>query len=135
MQRSEENIKLLQELPDTSSRIAAVFLITMEWIESELGRDIYQKYGIYRMQMVMRGEDDRNLRSAFIGILEHVMWMGQEAGEIRQDISSEELAYQLEWLFASTVADWLIAPEKFSLQESVNRKIDMFWNGLAAREG
>ena len=60
--------------------------------------------------------------------------MGQEDGEIRDDIPAETLATYLDWNNALVMMAWLAYPE-MSLNAMVNRMTDIFLNGALNREG
>jgi len=122
-------LQLVQELPDTRSRLITLLRKTVEWTELYLNKDIHEKYFIYRMQTVVQAIKDPSLRSGFNTVLEQIIGMGQEAGEIRQDVPVNVLANHLETIHAFTVFAWMVYPEKFSIFESIDRNIDLFLNG------
>ncbi|MDA8334658.1 MAG: TetR/AcrR family transcriptional regulator [Peptococcaceae bacterium] len=126
-------VPFYQSLPDTRTRLATAFRLTLEWSESHLNRDLYERYFVYRMQTVIQSVRDPGLRSGFARILSCIMKLGQEAGELRLDIGPEELADHLDWAWASGVIVWLAQPDKFTADIVIDRMVDMFLNG--ARSG
>ena len=129
-----EALRFLQELPDTRSRLLTLFHKSLEWAETELNRDLYKKYCLYRMHNIEQAVKDQSLRSGFDGILAHVIGLGQGAGEIRQDIPAEILAHQLEALHSFAVVAWLAAPEKFSVYKGIACNVDLFLDGAINKE-
>ena len=132
-ERVPEVIHLMKQLPDTRSRLITVLRKSLEWIEVEFDKDLYKKYFAYRMQTMEQSIRDQSLRSGSQSALENIIGMGQEAGEIRQDIPIEVLALQFEALHTFTVAAWLAIPEKFSVYENISLNVDLFLNGAANR--
>jgi len=126
-------IHLMQQLPDTRSRLITVLRKSLEWIEVEFDKELYKKYFAYRLQTMEQSIRDQSLRSGSQSALENIIGMGQEAGEIRQDIPIEVLALQFEALHTFTVATWLAIPEKFSVYENISWNVDLFLNGAANR--
>lgn len=76
---------------------------------------------------------NQNLRSGFGGVLAHIIGMGQEAGEIRRDVPAGELSDHLDWLYALIIILWLSYPERSSVDELVDGKVDLFLNGARER--
>ncbi len=127
-------IKLLQELPDTRSRLITVLRMSLEWIEVEFDKDLYKKYFAYRMQILEQSIKDQSLRSGFHSALAHIIGLGQKAGEIRKDIPAEVLAHQFESVHAFTIAAWLAIPEDFPVHKSIAWNVELFLNGAMDRE-
>lgn len=125
-----EVIQFLQGLPDTRSRLITVLLKSFEWAETEFNKDILEKYYVYRMQTILQSVKNQRLRSGFSSVLAYIIRLGQETGEIRQDIPAEDLANHLDWVRTSVLMTWLADPEKCSMHEIINRNIDLFWNGV-----
>ncbi|HUW65224.1 MAG TPA: TetR/AcrR family transcriptional regulator [Spirochaetia bacterium] len=122
-------IPFYQGLPDTRSRLTTAFFKSLEWADSHLNRDLYERYFIYRMQTAIQSVRDPGMKSGFARVLSHIIDLGQEAGEIRKDISSEELANHLDWAWASAIIVWLAQPEKFTAYMGIERIVDLFLNG------
>ena len=132
-ERGPEVIRLMQQLPDTRSRLITVLRKSLEWIEVEFDNDLYRKYFAYRLQTMEQSLRNQSLRSGFNGILLHIIGLGQEVGEIRQDIPIEVLALQFEALHTFAVAAWLAIPEKLSIYENISWNVDLFLNGANNR--
>lgn len=126
-------LRLLQELPDTRSRLITLLRKGVEWMEQYLNNDIYEKYFIYRMQTVVQAIKNPGLRSGFNTVLEQFIRMGQEAGEIRQDVPVKVLSNQLEAIHVFTVIDWVTKTECSSIYESIERNVDLFLDGAKNR--
>ncbi|HOV78857.1 MAG TPA: TetR/AcrR family transcriptional regulator [Bacillota bacterium] len=127
-----EAVNLLKELPDTRSRLTALLQRSLEWFDKNLNRDVLKVYIVYMLQRSLETVKNRGMRSGFNNILEPIVRMGQEAGEIRPDISAEELSNHLEWISASVMILWLAYPEK-PLSDIIEREVDLFLNGAFDR--
>lgn len=120
---------LLQQLPDTRSRLISLFRKSLEWVEFEFDKNLYKKYFAYRMQTFEQSFRGQSLRSGFNIILGQIIDMGQQAEEIRKDVPTEVLAHQLESIHSFMVAAWLAIPESFSVEERITWNVDLFING------
>ncbi|MCG8400049.1 MAG: TetR/AcrR family transcriptional regulator [Firmicutes bacterium] len=127
-------IRLTQQLPDTRSRLIALFRKSLEWIEFEFDKNLYKKYFAYRMQIFEQYIGGHSLRSGFNIVLAQIIDMGRQTGEIRKDLPAEVLVYQLESVHAYTVATWLAIPESFPLDERIAFSIDLFLYGAMNNE-
>ena len=129
----DESIRQLQGLPDTRSRLKAALIRHWEWGQEELTGEILEKYYVYRMQTLLLSFKDRNLNTGFADILAYIIRLGQEAHEIRPDMPVEVLADHLEWNYTSAVMHWLADPEKFPIQEGIDRGISLFLDGVGCK--
>ena len=125
-----EVLNLLHQLPDTRSRLSNVFYKTLNWMNINLNTDIYEKYFAYRMQV--QTIRDKSLRSGLNNVLEYVLELGKETGEIRKDVPSKILAHNLEIINSVTAIAWVSSPESFSIYEAIDLNIDLFVNGVKA---
>lgn len=127
-EQGPETLSLLHQLPDTKSRLCKVFRKSLDWMNINLNTDIYEKYFSYRMQV--QTIRDKSLRSGLNNVLEHVLDLGKETGEIRKDVPSKLLAHNLEIINSVTAIAWVSSPESFSIFEAIDLNIDLFVNGI-----
>lgn len=133
--RKPEIIRELQELPDTRSRLTLAFRKSLELAEAGIKKDLLKKYFAYRMQTFEQPVRDRSLKqSGFHLVLEYIVNLGKEKGEIRKDIPTEVLAMQLESLHNITIIRWLIIPDEFPVNDSITWNVNLFLDGAANRE-
>ncbi|AEG61504.1 TetR/AcrR family transcriptional regulator [Desulforamulus ruminis] len=119
----------LKQLPDTRSRLIAALHKTLEWMQVQLNNDIYEKYFIYRMQTIVQSIEDKRRRSGVSHILEQIVELGKETGEIRQDVPTKVLAGYLETISSFTAIGWVTRPECFSIYEAIDMNVDIFLSG------
>ncbi len=129
-----EIIKKIGKLADTRSRITEMFHLSQELLKSRLNDDVAKKYMTYLVQAIPDTPGKQELRSGYVDFLTEIIRMGQEDGEIRDDIPAETLATYLDWNNALVMMAWLAYPE-MSLNAMVNRMTDLFLNGALNREG
>lgn len=121
-----ELVSILEGLPDTRSRITTLFSTTMEWLEVNLGEDLLKKLITYNMGSLF---DALKIQTNFTEILEQIIRMGQESGELRGDIPAEEVSNHLDWISTSIIIVRQSCPEK-SLTDLINKKVELFLNGV-----
>lgn len=134
-EQGSETIELLKQLPDTRSRLIAVLKKSLQWMHIELNKDIYEKYFTYRMQRVVQiiKDWDLSLSSGFKDVLVPIIELGQEAGEIRQDMDSMAIAVHLESMYSNSAILWVTHPELFPIDDGIDMIMDLFLNGVQNR--
>lgn len=135
-----ETIEYLDSLPDTRTRLIAALQKSLEWMHVDLTNDLFERYYAYKMSKVVQAFKERELSisSGFRTILQHILELGKESGEIRPDISIADnifLAAQLEFhLFISALV-WLNYPELISINERIERDVEFFLKGVENKSG
>jgi len=134
-EQGPEVISLLQQLPDTRSRLIAALRKSLDWMQIDLNKDIYEKYFTYRMQKSVQALRDRDpsISSGFKDVLVPIIELGKETGEIRRDVHSRVLASHLETFHSTTAIVWLTNPGLFSMDEGIDINVDLFLNGAKNR--
>jgi AcrR family transcriptional regulator len=127
-------VKKVEKLPDTRSRLTALFHLSNKWLENILPEDLIKRYMSYMLQTLFATAKNQQARSGYGDILQSIISRGQDEGEIRKDIPAETLAIYLDWQNALVMMAWLIYPEK-SLIEMIDRMTDLFLNGAVSRLG
>jgi len=120
-----EMVRLVQELPDTRMRLIEIFSKTFKW--AELNKEIFKVYVSYQMRIIF--QDIPGSRSKFRELLAYIIRLGQESGEIRQDIPVEVLVNHADFIRATTTLGWLSNQEQYPLQESIAMNVDLFISG------
>ncbi len=133
-EQEPEMRNLLQGMPDARSRLISFLIKQWEWVKNELNKEMLEEYyDYYRMQLALKSNKGQSHRNVFSGVLKDIIRSGQEAGEIRQDISWEELSNHLGWIHASALIAWLDAPDKDQIADSIKLVVDLFLNGANSR--
>jgi len=130
--KEEEIPQLIKEFPDTRSRLMELYRRSFEWMKEN--QEIYKVYFGYRMQNLFDTFHDPSTRSGFEGVLAMIITAGQEADEIRRDLSAELLSRHIEMMGAVSFKPWWIDPDAFSLEENLGPAIDLFFHGCAGKE-
>lgn len=129
-----EIVKRVETMPDTHARLTALFNLTNEWLENSFNEDVIKKYMTYMIQTLLDTAKNQEARSGYGDILQSIISMGQEKGEIRRDIPAETLAIYMDWQNALVMMAWLAYPG-VSKTDMINRMTDLFLNGAIDRAG
>jgi len=129
-----EIVKRVETMPDTHARLTALFNLTNEWLENSFNEDVIKKYMTYMIQTLLDTAKNQEARSGYGDILQSIISMGQEKGEIRRDIPAGTLAIYLDWQNALVMMAWLAYPG-VSKTDMINRMTDLFLNGAIDRAG
>ena len=128
--RQENNLvpKLIASVPDTKSRLSAVFLSAAAIFkqEPEFARIQFR----YQFQEIGKQPSNGESRSGFEGFLEELLKQGQLQKDVRSDIPVSDMAGHLLFLFTSTCLFWFSQPDLFPLEEKLNQTIKIFIEGV-----
>ena len=127
--RVPEINQLIQEHPNTRSRLVAVLNRLIEWTKQLMTKDIFRIYASYQMQKIMTASYDEMQRSGAHSIMAEIIKLGQESGEIRRDFPLDILVSQADNIRVSAGLRLLIDPEKFMAQDYIAKSVDLFLNG------
>lgn len=121
--------QLIQEHPDTRSRLVAVLNRMIGWTKQLMTKDIFGIYVSYQMRKIMTDSHDEMQRSGAQSFLCEIIKLGQESGEIRRDLPFEILVSQADNIRVSAGMRLLIAPENFAAQDYIVKSVDLFLQG------
>jgi AcrR family transcriptional regulator len=123
--------QLLSQYPDTRSRLKAVFLSAANAFRTdpEFARI---EFG-FQFQLLGKDPLNQMYRSGFDTFLSAVLEAGKQSGELRKDISAQEMASQLVWAFTATCLMWFSAPDSFGLEERLQMTVTCFLDGARAQ--
>ncbi|ACV63432.1 transcriptional regulator, TetR family [Desulfofarcimen acetoxidans DSM 771] len=129
-ERVPEIYSLIQEHTDTRSRLVAVLNRVTDWLISEkVPKDVFNIYLSYQMQKLLTSSVDEIQRTGAQNYLAQIIKLGQEAGEIRQDLSFDVLLSQADNIRVSVGIRWYTDPEQFSVQDYIAESVDLFLQG------
>ncbi len=136
-EQGPEALKQVMRLPDTRSRLVSVLYKALEWFHIKSDTDIFEKYATYRTQKVFQVFRDLDMSesSGFRDVLEPIIKLGIEAGEIRRDINSMIISAHLETMYSNWGVLWVANPELFPVDEGINMIMDLFLSGVENRDG
>jgi len=130
--RTDAWVAKMQELPDTAARMETVFADLLTGIQSQ--KVIFEKYTAYRMKQWMSFHQEADEKSGFQLIAAEIIRLGQESGELRNDLPTLMLEDLCEYAFMLAVKELYLAPETFSAPQAIGRSVDVFLNGTKARK-
>lgn len=124
---------LLQAYPDTRSRLTAIFLDAGVGFRSD--PELARMHFSYQFQQLGRQlEAKADLSSDFTAFLSAVMYQGQVSGDVRPDMSAEQLAWQVQLIFAGICLTWFANPELHDLEARLTEAIACFMDGAGTAD-
>lgn len=118
---------MINELPDTRSRLYEVLVKMSRW--NEQNREFVEIYLHSRMQTTYKSRNKPGEQSGLRLNLEKIFRLGQQEGELKEDLSIEFLATHFTVMYFTTLIRWLADPENFELPKELSLLIDFFLNG------
>lgn len=128
---NQEVFQALPNLPDTRSRLQSTLEKVYEWVE--INSEIIGICLGYRLKNMYQGAGYSGGGSQ--NLIEEIIRLGQQAGEIRQDIPAKLLVKQFDTLRMTIVMDWLNNTSRLELRKEMAKLVDLFLNGAMVREG
>jgi len=127
---TQEAFDKLQNLPDTRSRL----LETLDKVygQVEINSEIIGISMGYRLKNMLQGEAYSS--GGTQSLIAEIIRLGQQAGEIRQDIQAKFLVKQLDMLRGAVVMDWLNDPSRLELRKEMALLVDLFLNGATGKD-
>ena len=132
LELAKANLQILDQHPDTASRLLAALDQAYAWVEIHP-----ELTGIclgYRMKNMLYGDGSENDETGTQKLMVEILRRGQHAGEIRTDIPIKLMVVQLDILRSAIVMDWLRDREKFDLRREIARIVDLFLHGAAEKK-
>jgi len=118
---------ILKEEPDTRARLLALLLKMSQW--NDINRELVEIYVRSRMQAPHKSGHKPGEHSGFGFNLIKILRLGQQKGELRDDLSVEYLAKHLAMMYFTTLISWLADSNNDTLQNNLAQSIDLFLNG------
>lgn len=128
---TQEAFETLQNLPDTRSRLLDTLDKVYEWVE--INPEIIGISLGYRLKNMYQGAGYSSGGSQ--SLIAEIISLGQQAGEIRQDIEAKLLVKQLDVLRGVVVLDWLNDSSKVELRKEMAKLVDLFLDGARSKKG
>lgn len=124
--REKHNARMedFRNLPDTRSRMIGVFTTLIEGITEN--RELYEKYTVYRMQIMASLHQDDTVKSGLHLLENAIIEMGQSSGEIRKDYPLYIIRDLFEFSFVEAVKQFYMDPEHYDLPKAVASCVDIF---------
>ncbi|SIT14574.1 TetR/AcrR family transcriptional regulator [Insolitispirillum peregrinum] len=120
--------ELLQAYPDTRARLMAIFLDASAGLRAD--PEIARMHFSYQFQQLGRElEGKAGLANDFTAFLTAVIYKGQTSGDVRPDIPAEQLAWQVQLLFAGICLTWFANPDVYALEARLTEAIACFMDG------
>jgi len=123
--------RIITSVPDTRSRLVAIFLKHAAWIEDR--QDLMEKYIIYRISVPFRSLRESTSRSGFEEHITRVLALGQDIGDVQRDFEARTLSGCLMSFYTWVYFGWLSVSEAFDLNLAIHRTVDLFLDGAGAK--
>ncbi len=126
-QKIAETDRLITENADTRSRLLALLTKLSEW--NEENRDIVKLHASARFQDLLSGRIENNRLSGLEYVLTRIFEVGQDTGELRQDLSAQKLALYYKVMYLVPFSGWLFDRGSSDLELRLAESVDLFLGG------
>lgn len=124
--------KVIDQNPDTQTRLTAMLEIGMHW--AGRNKDIFIIYASSRMRDGVNMHLEPEKRSGILGVFERIVRRGQEEGELRDDIPAAAIAAQIHSNVFMVLITWMMKGDDFPVRLTMANTIDLFLNGSLKRK-
>ena len=128
----EKYEELMDRIPEDMNRFDVLMLLNRElfaMIENSISLDLLGR--LYSSQLVTRGEKhllDHN--RTYYKLLRHIVREGQERGELRSDVTVNEMVRVYALSERALIYDWCLSGGGYSLMQSASGMLPMFFQGF-----
>jgi len=130
---AQESFESLQRLPDTRSRLLAALNNTYGWAEKNP-----ELTGIafgYRMKVTYILPRSEQEETGTQSVMAAIIRQGQETGEIRAELSIQQMLMFIDLLRGAMTMDWLNDTSKYELHEEIEKLVDLILYGVSTPRG
>lgn len=128
---AQETLENLPELPDTRSRLIAAINNRYDWLE--LNPELCRIVLMYRMKSLLQDDCQKFEPSGTQGLINDILRMGQEAGEISTDIPVKMIFGYIDYMRTVTMLDWLKDNAGVNLRKETIRLVDLVLYGACGK--
>lgn len=125
--RNPDRIDQLRLLPDTRTRLSKVFMVLIEGVKAQ--KEIFETFMVYRMKRVISFKPVEVEESGLSALIQAIIEMGQQSGELRADLPDEFMAGLFEYSLIAAIRPFYIDPETYDQEKAVNQSVEMFLHG------
>ena len=122
----------IRNIPDTRARLTYLFRELIRGVFDH--REIFAKYLVYRMQIMVSFLPEEDERSGFHLVAAEIIELGRQNGEIRADLPPMVLIEFFEFAFIEMVKQLYMSTEDIDPGEIVPLYVDLCINGMTPAE-
>jgi AcrR family transcriptional regulator len=128
---SQDRLLKLRQLPDTRSRLTAVFSQLIEGVKRQ--KQIFEAFMVFRMKQVLSFHPVAEGEQTGLTLLIHeIITLGQQTNELRSDLPDTILEGLFEFALIEAIKPFYLQPEQFDAEKSIQQSVDVFLNGAKA---
>ncbi|HTD06473.1 helix-turn-helix domain-containing protein [Undibacterium sp.] len=122
----------MQAEPDFAGRVRCWLHASADWSENRRGYlPHYLRFRFASLNRSEAGADQKPARSGLDQLFDALIRAAQDAGELRPEFPSAQLAQMLQFLYLGAVMRWLAVPG-IQLRAEFDAVLDVFLHGLVA---
>jgi AcrR family transcriptional regulator len=126
--RNEDRIARLRQLPDTRTRLTAVFSLLIEGVQRQ--KQIFEAFMVYRMKKVISFHPiDEGEQTGLSLLIHEIIKLGQQNMELRSDLPDTLLEGLFEFALIEAIKPLYLHPGKFDQDQSIKQSVDLFLRG------
>ena len=125
--RHDERIARLQQLPDTRTRMVAIFKELIKGIARQ--KVLFEKYLIYRTRNIISFYPEDEEKGGLSRLGQVVIALGQQSGEIRGDLPPVVLEDLFEFAMIEVIKYFYQDEDMTALNTVIDQCVDLFLHG------
>ena len=129
--RNAERIVRMRALPDTRARLAASLRELIDAVRAQ--PEMFEKYFTYRTQQMISLRREGSRVSGLRNLEDEIIRLGQEQGDLRQDLPFELLEALFEFSFIVVAQRYYEAPGAFDASRTIHGCVELFMNGASTK--
>ncbi|MBE0695306.1 MAG: TetR/AcrR family transcriptional regulator [Anaerolineaceae bacterium] len=130
-EHNDERVEKLRRLPDTRSRLVAVFSFLIEGVKRQ--KQIFEAFMVYRMKQVISFHPVEEGEQTGLSLLvREIIELGQRNHELRADLPAHLLEDFFEFALIEVIKPFYLQPENFDQDKVIEQSVDLFLSGAKA---
>lgn len=126
---AQANLENLRKLPDTRSRLLTALNNAYGWVE--MNPEITRTVLLYRFKNIYQ-VGNKPEETGTQAVMAEIIRQGQQTGEIKPDISEEQIVMYIDLLRGTMAWEWVNDTSGFILSEKIVQLVDMVLYGISA---
>jgi len=125
---AQETFESLQDLPDTRARLLAALNNAYAWVE--MNSEITRTVMLYRFEHNYQA-GEKPEKTGTQAVMAEIIRQGQQAGEIKRDISVELMVMYIDLLRGTMAWEWVNDTSGYELRDKIAKLVDMVLYGIS----
>jgi AcrR family transcriptional regulator len=130
LEKHEERLAQIRQLPDTRSRLIRILTLLVEGVQAQ--KEIFEVFMVYRMKQVVSFRPVEGVEKTLPNLIREIIELGKQSREIRTDLPVSMLEDLFDFIVIEAIKPFYLAPDRYDRQKSIEQCVDLYLHGVGA---